>query len=324
MRRAKRTIAVAVHDIEPATFERCALIRDWLDDHGVDRVTLLVIPARDLHPLAERSPEMVSWLLERERGGDAIAQHGFQHLRSGRALGPRQALTPRQALRTLGGDRESEFVGLDFQETRRAVDAGRRVLKLAGIEPRGFVAPGYAYTPALRKTLSERFHWWSALLGLHRAHPTFARPAPGYPTEIADGGAGADTRSALLGPPIALSSSGRLRSAFSPTLLRAGALVSGRTLRLDLHPADLDDTGHMLALEWVLRRAAGTREAVTYEELAAGTAITCGEPATGTALPYGEPASTRRASAKVRPIAALRYPPEKSDGLSGFTSERPA
>ena len=38
-------LAVAVHDIEPATFERAALIRDWLDDLGVDRVTLLVIPA---------------------------------------------------------------------------------------------------------------------------------------------------------------------------------------------------------------------------------------------------------------------------------------
>ena len=49
-------IAVALHGIEPATFERCALIRDWLDDHGVERVTLLVIPARDLHPVGERSP----------------------------------------------------------------------------------------------------------------------------------------------------------------------------------------------------------------------------------------------------------------------------
>src|SRR2546429_6632236 len=46
-----RRIAVALHDIEPATFERCALIRDWLDDHGVDRGTLLGIPARGLHPL---------------------------------------------------------------------------------------------------------------------------------------------------------------------------------------------------------------------------------------------------------------------------------
>jgi hypothetical protein len=28
-------IAVALHDVEPATFERCALIRDWLADCGV-------------------------------------------------------------------------------------------------------------------------------------------------------------------------------------------------------------------------------------------------------------------------------------------------
>ncbi len=178
MSSSRRTLAVALHDIEPATFERCALIRDWLDDHGVNHVTLLVIPARDLHPLAERSPEMVSWLIERERDGDAIAQHGFQHLRSpgtrrrGGGMG-----APYQYLRTIGANHETEFVGLDAQETQRAVDAGRRVLKLAGIEPRGFVAPGYAYTPALRQTLSERFHWWTGLLGLHRARPTRTQSA---------------------------------------------------------------------------------------------------------------------------------------------------
>ncbi|HXC23185.1 MAG TPA: DUF2334 domain-containing protein [Solirubrobacteraceae bacterium] len=272
MNSAHRTIAVALHDIEPATFERCALIRDWLDDHGVDHVTLLVIPARDLHPLAERSPEMVSWLIERERGGDAIAQHGFQHLRSGaRGSGSYRSL------RTLNADYESEFVGLDPNETRRAVDAGWRVMKLAGIEPRGFVAPGYAYTPALRRTLGERFHWWAALLGLHRAHPASnrqaaidAREAPALrvstqpASTCGESSAGRD----LLGPPIALSSTGRLRRALSPALLRAGALLSGATLRLDLHPSDLDDPSHMLALEWVLKHSARTREAVTYEQLA--------------------------------------------------------
>src|SRR5437773_9943501 len=85
-RRQAQTIAVAAHDIEPATFERCALIRDWLDDHGVDRATLLVIPARDLHPVGERSPEMASWLRERRRAGDSIAQHGFQHQQGHRGM----------------------------------------------------------------------------------------------------------------------------------------------------------------------------------------------------------------------------------------------
>jgi hypothetical protein len=52
-----RRIAVAIHDVEPATFERCALIRDWLADHGIDRATLLVIPAPDLHPFFQRRPD---------------------------------------------------------------------------------------------------------------------------------------------------------------------------------------------------------------------------------------------------------------------------
>jgi predicted deacetylase len=271
MSSAQRTIAVALHDIEPATFERCALIRDWLYDHGVGRATLLVIPARDLHSLAERSPEMVEWLIERERSGDAIAQHGFQHLRSQRARGRTGGAY--QSLRTLGADRESEFVGLDLHETRRAVDAGRRVLKLAGIEPRGFVAPGYAYTPALRQTLSERFQWWAALMGLHRTQPAGMPPAHGAhgwwsPQWPRRQSSPSSRRRQLLGPPIALSSTGRLGRTVSPALLRIGALASGTTLRLDLHPADLDHPSHMLALEWVLRHAASGREAMTYEQLA--------------------------------------------------------
>jgi len=129
-----RRIAVALHDIEPATFERCALIRDWLDDHGVDRVTLLVIPARDLHPLGERGPAMAGWLSERRRLGDAIAQHGFQHDQPAAAL-------PRRVLRHPSRPVNGEFVGLSDAETRRALDAGWRVLKLAGLDPEGFVAP---------------------------------------------------------------------------------------------------------------------------------------------------------------------------------------
>ena len=161
--RPTSTIAVALHGIEPATFESCALIRDWLDDHGVDRVTLLVIPARDLHPVGERSPEMVRWLSERASAGDSIAQHGFQHTRAHRGASPRQLLAQ------LHGHQLGEFVGLDADETRRAVHAGWRLLKLAGIEPDGFVAPAYSYTTALRQALAQRFHWWAGLWQVHRA-----------------------------------------------------------------------------------------------------------------------------------------------------------
>jgi predicted deacetylase len=242
-------IAVALHDVEPATFGRCALIRDWLDDHGVDHVTLLVIPARDLHPLGERSPEMTAWLVERRRRGDSIAQHGFRHEPS------RRGAFSRGSLMHAPSRRSAEFVGLDGEETRRAVDAGWRLLKLAGIEPDGFVAPAYAYTPALRGLLPRRFRWWAGLLRLHRP-----RPAAG---DVSIG------RRQLLTPAWGMAADGPLRRALSPSLIRAGGLLCGHTLRLDLHPSDLQHPRHMMALEWVLDRSGQRRRAITYDELVA-------------------------------------------------------
>jgi predicted deacetylase len=249
------TIAVALHDIEPATFERCALIRDWLDDHGVDRVTLLVIPARDLHPLHERSPEMIEWLLECRRRGDSIAQHGFQHEQLRRVSWSSRLPGPARARRS------AEFAGLDGDETRRAVEAGWRVLKLAGIEPDGFVAPAYAYTPALRRALRARFRWWASLLGLHGAL-TVERPS-------SPDGVQRSYTWRRLAPAWSLGTENLSGRALSPALIRAGGLCAGRTLRLDLHPSDLVHPRHTLALEWVLRRAAARRRvAATYDELA--------------------------------------------------------
>lgn len=276
--RHEGTIAVALHDIEPATFERCALIRDWLNDHGVDRVTLLVVPARDLHPFGERSPEMIEWLAERRGSGDSIAQHGFQYAQLRRPAFAQRMLAPTAA------QRSAEFVGLDGEETRRAVDAGWRVLKLAGIEPDGFVAPAYAYTRALRETLSgaagdsglrARFRWWAGLLHLHRAfgaHSTTAGAiAAPEATSVSVSGAMSSSSATrqLLAPAWDVGSEGRLRRALAPSLIRAGSLLRGRTLRLDVHPADLQHPRQMLALEWVLARAGGRRTAITYDELAA-------------------------------------------------------
>jgi predicted deacetylase len=241
MPREGAVLAVAVHDVEPATFERAALIRDWLEDLGVARATLLVIPARDMHPLSDRRPEVASWLLERERQGDAIAQHGFRHLRSRCARGP--------TLPHLGGGGESpEFVGLDPAQTVRALDAGLRVLKLAGIEPRGFIAPAYAYTRQLRESLATRFAWWAGPWALHSTR------------------LGAPSR--LCGPPIGLAAAGPLRRAASPVLVRAASHFAGPVLRVEVHPRDLASASHMLALEDVIARAVRTRECVTYDDLA--------------------------------------------------------
>lgn len=211
---------MALHDVEPATYERCALIRDWLDDHGVDRVTLLVIPARDLHPFDRRSPELATWLAERRGRGDAIAQHGFCHAPPGRRVS------------------RGEFADLGREETRRAVAAGRRLLHLAGVEPHGFVAPAYAYTPALHEAVARSFDWWASLREVHRR--------------------------AVVEPLTATAVS--LARLVSPVRVRARAALAGELLRLDIHPADLDRGRNVAALERVLTRAR-TRVPVTYDDV---------------------------------------------------------
>jgi predicted deacetylase len=236
----EQVLAVAVHDIEPATFERAALIRDWLDDLGVDRVTLLVIPARDMHPLSDRRPEVGPWLVERTGHGDAIAQHGFCHVRS------RPLRFPRHPLAAIGTE-APEFIGLDSTATGRALDAGRRVLKLAGVEPRGFVAPAYAYTPQLRESLRTRFHWWAGTWALHSTV--------------------AGAHRCVSGPPIGLAAAGPLTRLISPAVLRVASRVAGPTLRLDVHPLDLASPSHMLALEDAIRHARRRRGCATYDDL---------------------------------------------------------
>ena len=113
------------------------------------------------------------------------------------------------------------------------------------MRPRGFVAPAYAYTDALRETLAASFDWWASLSRIYE-------PAR-----------------STLAPALTLGTSSAVKRLASPWLVRAGALAAGDLLRLDLHPADLDHPRHIGAVEGVLQRAhRRVRHAVTYDDLA--------------------------------------------------------
>ncbi|TML09147.1 MAG: DUF2334 domain-containing protein [Actinobacteria bacterium] len=156
-----------------------------------------------MHPFADSRPELAVWLTDRARRGDAVAQLGLEH-------------------------RCGEFDGMAEPDARRSLLSGRRLLRLAGVEPHGFVAPGYVYTGALRAALRSTFDWWATMGGVHRrAMPTLRAP--------------------LLWP--------------------RAMLLAGPLLRLDVHPGDLDRPKQVWAFEQILRRARG-REAVTYDDVA--------------------------------------------------------
>jgi hypothetical protein len=281
-------LALALHDIEPSTFQRCIRIRDWLARRGVERMTLLVIPACDLHPLGERSPQLAGWLLERRRAGDTIAQYGFQH------SGARAQAATRLPLGRRRARNRAEFSRLDPEETRRAVDAGLRVLKLAGIEPTGFVAPAYVYTPALRESVARRFQWWAERLEIV--------PATGQAAAAGDG----TWRPHLPGQPGLLGAleRGLLELAANCPLER---LIERADLRVDVHPGDFGANSAVRRLERALRCLSAGSRAVTYDELARERSARASIPS-GT-RPAGERRRLRADPAPGVPVEPGHAPP---------------
>jgi predicted deacetylase len=248
----RRRIAVAVHDVEPRTFERVVSIRRWLLARGIDRATLLVVPAARLHPFDSVRPELADWLRGRVADGDSVAQHGLRHLRT-HGAGPLGSLHAR-----LAGGSAAEFAGLDSHAAGAAVETGRALMARAGLRPHGFVAPAYLYTRALRRHLTARFSWWADLWTVHTTGGDVAAPA------------------------LSLGTSSAFRRATSPPLLRARAAHAGVVMRLDVHPGDFDHARHVAALERVLARAAG-RAAMTYDDLIRGRPVSGGAARTASA-----------------------------------------
>ncbi len=234
---SERLLAVALHDVEPRSFRRVRDIRQWLTDRGVSRVTLLVIPAADLHPIGARAPALAAWLRGRVACGDTVAQHGLAHQAA------RTLRLPRRVLAGWQGGLAAEFPGLGADDTLRRVLTGRRLLKEIELDPRGFVAPGYAYTRALRGVLNGEF-------------------------EFAELGCVRTGSQQLRAPALCLGSSTPLKRRLSSPLIRAAGRSAGAVMRIDVHPADFDLPGHVATLESLLDRADG-REVITYDELVA-------------------------------------------------------
>ena len=212
-------LAVALHDVEPATFERCALIRDWLDDHGVARVTLLVIPAPHLHPFPARSPELAT--------GCSTAQRRRRRDRPARPPAPPAARPGRSRgrCRRWQGGAAAEFAGLDAGG-RRGVGRGR---------------PARARARRARAARVRR-----ARLRVH------ARAARRAGRAASSGGrrcCGVRRPPRRARPRALARHVERAQARRVAAVVRAGAALSAALLRLDLHPADFDHPRHVAALD---------------------------------------------------------------------------
>ena len=239
-------LLVSVHDVTPAHAQRLDVLYRLLDELGVRRYALLVVPEwHGAWPL-ERFPEFVAGLRERAARGAEIVLHGWRHDEVGL---PRPL---RHRLRTFGRtDREGEFASLAPVEAAARIARGRDTLRAAGLDPLGFVPPAWLGGPGLEAvTRSAGFAFTEG---------------PRAVVALADG-------RRIRAPATCWSTRRAWRAAGSVVVARLRLALERRrpVVRLALHPPDADAPAVLASCRRTLAALLARRVAISYRELLEG------------------------------------------------------
>lgn len=213
-----RTLCISLHDVAPATLADCARTLAFLDDLQLGPVALLVIP--DFHGTGrvDRDRRFRSFIESRILHGDEIVLHGYRHDES---VPPGRGLRAWLA-RRVGTAPRAEFSNLPFEAARTRLLHGLAILRFAGWQPSGFVAPDWHMSSGTCDALEDLplryFSTRDAVILLGRQQPITA------PT-------------LTLGAPAVWSRA----SAWSWMRALAGLRATNPILRIALHPTDQRD-----------------------------------------------------------------------------------
>ena len=150
-----------MHDVTPAHGGWLERLYRLLDERGVRRYALLVVPNWHGDWPLEDSPAFTAALREHAARGAEVVLHGLRHDERGqrRSLGHR--------LRTFGRTkREAEFASLPPGEAAARITRGLAVLGAAGLDPVGFVPPAWLAGPDLGRVVRDaglgfvEDQWW--------------------------------------------------------------------------------------------------------------------------------------------------------------------
>ena len=151
---AKHAVAIAVHDVAPATWRECRELLAMLDDAGASSLSLLVIPHYHYRSVALRDRAFLRAMEARLARGDELVLHGYFHVDD--APAPR---TPREWFRRrMLTRREGEFAALDEHAAARRIEAGVAMFDCLGWPLAGFVPPAWLLSRGTRAALSHSGH----------------------------------------------------------------------------------------------------------------------------------------------------------------------
>ena len=142
---------VSIHDVSPLTREATERILSELEELGVRRVSLLVIPDHHHRGNLVDDPEFCAWLRKCVTAGHEVVIHGYFHRRDQRAGETfRQKLATRYY--TAG---EGEFYDISGADALRIVSQARQEFRNVGLDPQGFVAPAWLLSDGADRALQR-------------------------------------------------------------------------------------------------------------------------------------------------------------------------
>lgn len=216
---ASKQLIVSIHDVTPRHGERLKQIEAFLSGCGLEsRYSMLVVPDFWRSAALADYPEFCAWLRTRAQAGVEMLLHGFDHRDETSHPG---AMARWKAAHLTA--REGEFLGLDHEEARRRLIAGRQVVEsVIGGPVAGFVAPAWLYGPGAHSALREldfavaedQLRVWSPRDGRILSRT----PVVSYASR----------------------SAARVRSSLAWSRMATILLTPCRTVRLAIHPHDFD------------------------------------------------------------------------------------
>jgi len=236
---------VSIHDVAPQTFPSVCRILDDLDNTGVPKRTLLVVPRFHGESTLESDPGFRDFLLSRDPAVDEICLHGCRHLSGARIYNGFSHLVA-----TRYTENEGEFYRLDTPEALRLIEEGLADMAQLGITPRGFIAPAWLMPLELEHELRRLgFLYTTRLWSFISLQPEIRH---------------------FRSPALVYSARRRWRIALSlmwnPSLWRLSWFVD--CLRVVIHPCDWHTDHFRRQILGILRIAGTRRRFMTYADLA--------------------------------------------------------
>ncbi len=248
--RGAPALVVSLHDVTQFSRKACARILDELSPLGAGVCSLLVIPNYHRRGHFSDDTDFTRWLREKAQAGHEMVIHGYFHERAkpDRETAIQRFITERY---TAG---EGEFYDMGEADAANWIARGRSDLESAGLDPRGFIAPAWLLSQGSEAALRKS--------GLD------------YTTRI---GGVLDLRSGVKHASQSLVWSVRAPWRRAMSLAWNAALFQRmrrkRLVRISIHPVDIEHAAIWRQIQRMIRSAARTHRAITYDRWIAESRI---------------------------------------------------